>query len=79
MRVILYRVAQILCDLACIPLLVYADVVLFDMSCGRPPTYWPLRAGIALAAVIGFLKLEEICCEEADYENEKLKGGDLPL
>lgn len=76
MRVILYQAVQIICDIACLPLFVYADLVLYDMSCGRPPTYWPLRAGIALAAMIGLLKLESIFDEEAEYESEKSGSGD---
>jgi len=79
MRVMFYRAMQLLCCVACLASFVWFCLVMYDMSCGRPPAYWPLRAGIALAACIGLLKLEEICCEEVDYENEKSKGGDLPL
>jgi len=67
MRAILYQAAQILCDIACLVFLVHFCLVLFDLSCGRPPTFWPLRAGIALAACIDLLKLEEICEEETEY------------
>jgi len=71
MKAILYQIAQICCAAACLASFVWFCLVMYDMSCGRPPTYWLLRAGIALAACIGLMKLEEICCEEAEYAEQQ--------